>query len=114
MSFTELSSLLTHTTAAPVNQATEAAEKALMTDLGTDIGAPFQLYIKSNGNIGGTGTMHLTSGVDMNVSNKISADEAREIGNNVHRILKHYLGTNYVVNHISQVKLNVVLKTPPP
>ena len=82
-----------------------------MSDLGTDLGAPFELYIKHTGSIGTTGILKYTDGVTgTTVNNRISVDESREIGNNVHRILKYYLGTNYSVSEISQLRLNVVFR----
>lgn len=108
MSFSELASLLTAKTTSVANEATE---KALMSDLGTDIGAPFQLYIKNSGNLSDTGVLKYTDGTaGTAANNKISADESQEIANNVHRILKYYLGSSYILSNISQVRLNVVFK----
>lgn len=112
MSYTEHSSVFTLVTTAPISVSNETQERGLMSDLGTDLGAPFELNIKHMGNVGNTGILKYADGVTgTTVNNKISADESREIGNNVHRILKYYLGTNYVVNDISQVRLNVVFRT---
>ena len=112
MPYTEHSSLFTLTTTPPISATDEAEEKTFMANLGTDLGAPFELYIKHMGNIGTTGVLKYTDGDPATtVNNTISADESQEIGNNVHRILKYYLGTNYSVSEISQVRLNVVFKS---
>jgi hypothetical protein len=109
MSFSEHASLLTAKTTSVANEATE---RVLMTDLGTDIGAPFQLYIKNSGNLSNTGVLKYTDGTAGTVENAtISADESQEIANNVHRILKYYLGSGYILSNISQVRLNVVFKS---
>lgn len=113
MPFTEHTSLLTSTTYdAVASGTTEANERLLLADLGTDIGAPFTLYIKHTGNVGTTGNLKYTDGTPDTAQNStISADESKEIGNNIHRILKYYLGANYSVNQISQVRLNVVFRS---
>lgn len=111
-SYTEHTSRFTATTTPPISATNEAQEKTFLSDLGTDLGAPFELYIKHTGNVGTTGVLKYADGVTgTSANNQISADESNEIGNNVHRILKYYLGTNYVVNEISQVRLNVVFKS---
>lgn len=110
MSYTELTALFKLTTT-PLSATDEAEEKTFMANLGTDLGAPFELYIKQTGSIGTSGILNYTDGVTgTSVNNRISADESREIGNNIHRILKYYLGSNYVVDDISQVRLNVAFK----
>lgn len=112
MTYTEHSSLFTVTTTPPISATDETQERTFMADLGTDLGAPFELYIKHTSSVGSTGILKYTDGnAGAPADGQISADESKEIGNNVHRILKYYLGANYVVNNISQVRLNVVFRT---
>ena len=112
MSFKEHSSLFTFITAAPPSGSDEATEKAFLSDLNTDIGAPFELYIRHTGNVGTTGILKYTDGTTgASANDKISDKESAQIGNNIHRILKYYLGSNYAVNDILQVRLNVVFKS---
>ena len=106
MSFSEHTSLLTANTTSVANEATE---KVLMSDLGTDIGAPFQLYIKNSGDLSDNGVLKYTDGT-AGTEKTLSVDECQEIANNVHRILKYYLGSNYILSNISQVRLNVFFK----
>jgi hypothetical protein len=111
MSYAEHSSLFKSTTGDPLGDLTEADEKTFIGDLGTDIGAPFELYIKHTGAVGSTGILKYTDGEGAPVANnRISTAESREIGNNIHRILKYYLSSDYNVIHISHVRLNVVFK----
>lgn len=111
MPYKENSSCFSLTTTPPISASSETQERTFMTDLGTDLGAPFELYIKETGDIGTSGVLKYTDGLPgTTVNNRISADESNEIGNNVHRILKYYLGTQYVVSNISQVRLNVVFR----
>lgn len=111
MSYTEHSSLFKHTTANPAIAADEATERTLMSDLGEDLGAPFELYIKNSGNVGSSGILKYTETPGATANITISDDETKEIGNNVHRILKYYLGSQYVVSDISQVRLNVFFRS---
>lgn len=110
MSYREHTSLYTTTTTS-MSANSEATEKGYMTDLSTDVGAPFELYIKQKGNVGYSTAKYTTPASDGALAdNKISPIEATSMANNIHRILKYYLATNYVVDKISEVRLNVVFK----
>ena len=111
MTFTAHSSTFKTTTAAPISVSSETEEKAFVADLAAAaFGAPFELNITHIGNVGTSGVLRYTTWPGTPAT-AISVAESREIGNNIHRILKYYLGSNYVVNDISQVKLDVLFRT---
>ena len=83
-------------------------------DLLEDIGAPWEIHIKSvardSGSAWGTSTYgsggNTASGVPT-----ISQADAEALGNDIHRVLKYYLQTNrYIVSNIEAVRLNIALK----
>ena len=85
------------------------------TTLDDQLGAPWEISIKSfvpNDSNWGEATYTNTGNSD--ISGSINSSRAKEIGGSIHRMLKYYLGTNYKVNDIQAVKLNVSIKTPVP
>ena len=41
----------------------------------------------------------------------INEVQAQILGNDIHRLLKYYLGAQYIVSNIESVKLNIALKS---
>jgi len=90
-----------------------------VSQLGNDVGAPWEIYIKSvSSDSSQWGNATYSSPTDAGATGnfqagQINIDEAAKIGNAIHRILKHYLESNYQVNNIEAVRLNISLKPPP-
>ena len=90
-------------------------------DLGDTTGAPWEIYIKStmrdSGLDWGTST-YSDPGGNLNGGNEgegsINEVQAQILGNDIHRLLKYYLGVQYIVSNIESVKLNIALKSDVP
>ena len=87
-------------------------------DLGDTTGAPWEICIKStmrdSGLDWGTSTYSDPCG-NLNGCNEgegsINEVQAQILGNDIHRLLKYYLGVQYFVSIIESVKLNIALKS---
>ena len=83
--------------------------------LGSDIGAPWEIHIKSDARDSGSAWGTSTYGALGNTSTEpvptINQADAEALGNDIHRVLKYYLQDRYKVSNIESVRLNIVLKS---
>ena len=77
--------------------------------LGSDIGAPWEIYIKSTTRNSGSAWGTSTYSAGVNAPFTYHMTEA--LANDIHRVLKYYLQTRYKVSNIESVKLNILLKS---
>ena len=79
-----------------------------------DIGAPWEIHIKSDARDSGSAWGTSTYGALGNTSTEpvptINQADAEALGNDIHRVLKYYLQTRYKVSNIEDVRLNIALK----
>lgn len=86
----------------------------LTAQLYDDLGAPWEIYIKSvssDSSQWGNATYSTYAEAAGSQAARISISEGALIGNAIHRILKYYLEDSYLANNIETVRLSISFKT---